>query len=70
MLYPGEYLQPTDAEVVLDLENRRQLSTKLVFAASGTFLLLTTKNSGNLKSSTKCLIEQHPRLELGDEGEP
>ena len=69
MLYPGEYLQPTDAEV-LDLENRRQLSTKLVFAASGTFLLLTTKNSGNLKSSTECLIEQHSRLELGDEGEP
>ena len=43
---------------------------KLVFAASGTFLLLTTENPGDLQSSTERLIEQHPRLELGDEGEP
>lgn len=57
---------------VLDLENGRQLGRRanLVFGASGPLLLLTAKNPGNLESSTKRLVKQHPRLELGDEGEP
>ena len=44
--------------------------TKSIFAASRPFLLLTTKNSRNLQSSTERLIKQHPRLELGHKGEP
>lgn len=48
---------------------RRRMKNEEIWSSSVS-LFLASKNHGNLKTSTECLVEKQPGLELGDERKP